>query len=403
MMATALYYPFIHFKDDDWLKLAALYWDRMARIVPRSYEERGDGGVVLERDSDITRQLADEVDFIRNLSPNEVTYPVSQLFERLLTRHAEELRAKYDVNKRWEWPADPVTSAYAQLRDPSLAYVHSTKLDAGLIGHLESESLAIAHPEGNQIWAGMHPRLAAVYMSALAEEVATANGHQPISDETLDHVAAAGWSLPRLAAALLDQPSLAEDAELLESKDAASDAVDQELRGALAMVSVRAVVPKDPKELSVTEIAHIRNDLGNELTRFQEFIDDFAAGLPHLTTNADPEAIADHLRLAHEKKVQPLMDELDGRLRSAGVDTALTAVSTSIATPAVLTLIPALSIPAAAVALSVIPVVLAKRRQTREVYEKSPVAYLYRLEKGLEPQTLLARVEERVRGFLTGV
>jgi len=34
-LATALYYPFIHFKDDSWLTLSALYWDRMARIVPK--------------------------------------------------------------------------------------------------------------------------------------------------------------------------------------------------------------------------------------------------------------------------------------------------------------------------------------------------------------------------------
>ena len=35
---AALYYPFIHFKDDNWLKLSALYWDRIGRIVPYSYE-----------------------------------------------------------------------------------------------------------------------------------------------------------------------------------------------------------------------------------------------------------------------------------------------------------------------------------------------------------------------------
>jgi len=34
---AALYYPFIHFKDDRWLKLSALYWDRIGRIVPSAY------------------------------------------------------------------------------------------------------------------------------------------------------------------------------------------------------------------------------------------------------------------------------------------------------------------------------------------------------------------------------
>jgi hypothetical protein len=51
-----LYYPFIHFKDDAWIKLAALYWDKMGRIVPRGYRTS---------DSDTVKQLANESGFIR--------------------------------------------------------------------------------------------------------------------------------------------------------------------------------------------------------------------------------------------------------------------------------------------------------------------------------------------------
>ena len=98
------------------------------------------------------------------------------------------------------------------------------------------------------------------------------------------------------------------------------------------------------------------------------------------------------------------MDDLGSQLRSAGVDTALSAMSTSVAMPAALALLPAGPVVSAgAVALSVIPVVRAKRRQGREAYERSPVAYLYRLEDGLKPDTMLERVRQRIRQFLTGV
>ena len=41
-----LYYPFIHFRDESWLKLTSLYWDRMGRIVPEGYGLRdNDTGV----------------------------------------------------------------------------------------------------------------------------------------------------------------------------------------------------------------------------------------------------------------------------------------------------------------------------------------------------------------------
>jgi hypothetical protein len=56
-----LYYPFIHFRDESWLKLTSLYWDRMGRIVPEGY------GL---RDNDTVRQFKDS-GYIRNFHPGE--------------------------------------------------------------------------------------------------------------------------------------------------------------------------------------------------------------------------------------------------------------------------------------------------------------------------------------------
>jgi hypothetical protein len=33
MARRCLYYPFIHFRDEAWLKLGALYWDDVSRIA----------------------------------------------------------------------------------------------------------------------------------------------------------------------------------------------------------------------------------------------------------------------------------------------------------------------------------------------------------------------------------
>jgi hypothetical protein len=303
-----LYYPFIHFKDDDWLKLTALYWDRMARIVPPSYRRAADSEVVLERDSEVTRALAD-IGFIRNVAPSEVTYPVSLTWQQLLVEHAAELRSDYDVAKRGDWEPDRATAAYAQHRDPRLAYVHSSKLDETLVRQLQEERLAVAHDESGHVWAGMHPRLAGVYMSALAEEVATVNGLHPLTDETLDHVAATGWTLPRLTSALLGRPGLADDMTL-----------DEELKASLALVSIRTVVPKDAGALTVQAIHEIRERFGKELSRLQAYIDQLGAELPKLTDKADADVIADHLQLMHKTKIEPQVEELDAQLRSAGVD-----------------------------------------------------------------------------------
>ena len=404
MTTLGLYYPFIHFKDDEWLKLAALYWDRMARIVPASYPRVGDSGLALKRDSETARQLAEEVGFIVNVTPSE-TYPVFGLFGELLTRHAGALRERYGVQDRAAWPADPITAAYAQMREPQLAYVHSAKLDRSLIQRLEEEELAVGHLEGEELWAGMHPRLAAVYMSALAEDVANANGLHPATDETLDHIAATGWSLPRLAAALLDEPALTDEAGLASDDQEETGSLDEELSAALALVSFRAVAPKDPAALTIEKIAAVRKQFGGELSRFQGFVSELASELPEFGPNADPAAIAAHLDAKYKAEVHPVMSELESALRRGGTDTALTAVSTSIAMPPVLAEIamPDPLATAAAVGFSIVPVVRARRRQTQELYRQSPVAYLYRVREELEPTTLLGWVRDRIRQVFTGL
>jgi hypothetical protein len=63
----------------------------MARIVPTSFL-CDQGTTALARDSSVTRALIDNLDYVVNIRPKEVTYPVSDLFTQLLTAHAAELR-----------------------------------------------------------------------------------------------------------------------------------------------------------------------------------------------------------------------------------------------------------------------------------------------------------------------
>jgi hypothetical protein len=377
----------------------------MARIVPPSYQS-DPTTVALDGDSAVTRQLIDELEYIVNLPPNEVTYPLSHLFTQVLVRHAGPLRERYAISRSGEWPADPHTSRYAQFRDPALAYVHSSKLDSYLAQQLREADLAVEHNENGHLWVGMHPRIAHVYMAALAEELATYNRFDPTTTEPVDHVAALGWGLDRLTAALLDERRILGAGR--RTADASSEStVDPEGPAMLAMIAVGVPVPADAASLSVSKIAEIRRDYRAEFSRFQAFAGTFAEEqLRDLDlARADPVAVHAHLKAGYEARILPMVNELRRALRGRGLDTVDAAMATSIDVPPVLQ---PLGIPepvalSAAAVFSLLPVLRARRRAAQGAYGESPVAYLLRLDEELTPQSMLARVGRWVRRFLTGV
>jgi len=382
----------------------------MARIVPESYP--GDQHTAaIARDSSVTRDLIDSLGYVVNIRPSQVT-PVSYLFAQLLTTHAEKLRRHYDVREADAWPLDRITASYARWRNPHLAYVNAAKLEEHLAQRLEEEHLAVRHNEHGDLWLGMNARLAGVYMAALAEEIAAVNRLSPTTHETIDHVAALGWGLDRIAAALLGDRELV-DAERHEGTDRgdadqrAGPSVDPEISATLALIAIQAVVPRDPSSLTVGKVVAIREQFGPELFRLQEFLRVFATErLSDLNEGeADPDAVRAHLQVTYEHEIKPMVGDLKRALRGQGIDTVEAAIGTSVAMPQALAGIPVdnpLAAGAAAV-LSLVPVLRARRRIAQEAYRMSPAGYLFRLEQELQPQDLIARIGQRVRSFVTGV
>ena len=90
MARRCLYYPFIHFRDEGWLKLSTLYWDDVTRIVPRAYAPR-DGRDV---------RALEDAGVLKRVDPAKYEEPVSDLFRVLLARHAAKLARRYDVRQR---------------------------------------------------------------------------------------------------------------------------------------------------------------------------------------------------------------------------------------------------------------------------------------------------------------
>jgi hypothetical protein len=79
-----LYYPYFQVRDDRWMKVAALYWPKIVRIVPDGYRTR---------DSATARALSDEL--IVRRPPGRSVDAASGRFVELADRHGMELRNRF--------------------------------------------------------------------------------------------------------------------------------------------------------------------------------------------------------------------------------------------------------------------------------------------------------------------
>lgn len=395
-MATGLYYPFIRFKDEAWLKASALYWDNMARLVPDTYFT---AGATARGDSETVQALQDDLGYVINTDPAPAAYEIAPLFSDLLLQHAPALRERYDVTNSGSWRPVPHTALHAEGRDSRLAYVHAEKIDEAVVAGLEAERLAARHLDDSGPWFGMHPHLANVYISALAERSALINGHEPTTDETLDHIAAAGWSMRRLAATLLHEPRLLGDEQNTSKLD------EDELAAHLAMISLKALLPKDPAGLTIEQIRAARQRTHAQRDAFARYTRALAEQLPDLSVAADPAAVAAHVQALYNNQVKPELDELERSLRSSKIEMGWGSIAASFtatvpATFSTLGITGAAALGGAA-ALAIAPVIRSKQAEERKAAADSPVLYLYQLERELQPPTLLSWMRDRIRQFFT--
>lgn len=91
MQRIGLYYPYIHFRSEEWLKAAALYWPRMARVVPDRFVP-ADAGVALA--------LKDGLDFVVDVSPREAIEAVIPLFREVFSVDSHTMWRRYANNLR---------------------------------------------------------------------------------------------------------------------------------------------------------------------------------------------------------------------------------------------------------------------------------------------------------------
>jgi hypothetical protein len=219
-----LYYPYTHFRDFNWLKTAALYYDNINRIVPN--------GFYLHDGADV-EELNKQTGFIKDLDPESSRESTSERFLHFLRdvkqKLPEDLTASFKKQERFK--------------------IHPGKITPELTEELMRLGLAEQseiYPEDFELDAD----IAALYMIHLANDVSTRRSLSVVSDD------------------LAYEPLIRKQKEL--NKDDEKLQKDKLDKGfVLASFVIETVVPRDITEVKIDQIAKFRAKYESERVQFR--------------------------------------------------------------------------------------------------------------------------------------
>ncbi|MFJ7213599.1 DUF6236 family protein [Amycolatopsis sp. NPDC098790] len=377
-----MYYPYIHIRDDSWLKAAALYWPRLARLTPDGFPRY---------DSEVAKTLAGELDFFLNIEP-----PASQVedvaaeFLKFVTDNHHALQQRYDPATehggvpRWHDAVDEMRAAYLH---PFHGSVHAGKMTAELHRELVDYGLGKVADDGT--WVTTHPAISAAYATTLVDRIANANQLAVITDQPKLH--ALHGDDEGYFSSLLGDTAKADG----EQPHAASD-----VAALYAHLAVKTVIPRNIEDIPVQEIVKVRKTLASEFDAFRDHLGTLAGEFSNLAQVENPTVLQARLQMLVDRNLRRPTEALERSLRRLGFDPA----------GAILDLksseLPALA--AAVTSAAGVPKVVAEaglaaarlvaggaraRATQRDARQNSPVGYLL----GLKQQFGRRSVRERVR------
>lgn len=380
-----LYFPYFHFPNDEWVKVAALYWDKMYRIVPY--------GIATERDTSVVKGFSKgQTPFIANIHPEEFYEDLHEIkleFMKLINDHTDELLSYYGINKRKDWPDNEYTKKYAPNgANPKLAYIYSEKIEDELKELLLNSGLGTLRSDSgpDYQWIGMHPRLANVYMAALAERLAKRTQTNPVTPDNLNYFSVSGFTFERLSQVLLQH-----------AKFTSNKLCKDEIASRLANIAFRAVMPKDIQNVPLEKIQKLRENYPRDFSEFQNFVQKVVVDIPKVKEIEAEAFVNDYLEAEFRKTIQPRMDELNDALKSLGINTISTVLNIEAKVPRTSpevevtdrTLNNLIFGATATIAIGLLKIFSDERKVVQKDVKKSDVAFLLQVRDDLTPSKSL--------------
>jgi hypothetical protein len=284
---TILYYPTIAIPTaGSWIRSALLYWDNIASIVPRSYDDMQDQNADARYEPEIQRLYEEGV--FSPVNPDLLVrdhYPQARKFEDEVLAHARRLRRR-------------LGRAKFACTEP----IFRQKISDMLFSQLEKLALAKLPkaPIGEEHFLFyFHPTMAAIYMAILADYLAAA--HSALTIPATDDQAAFDIAFgPERA-----DKNLTIGAKLFE------------------------ILPQPRADVSLAKILAFRQKYRAELLSLREQIDGFEASLQE----AEEPRVLEAAAIKAKEKIERECLNVARALRGAHVDTFLGSLHAFINSP----------------------------------------------------------------------
>jgi hypothetical protein len=376
----ALYYPYMRIRNENWLKLSALYWDSMRRFKPTSYRLQ---------DSSVGEQFT-QAGFLRSLDPRSYAADISNELLAFMIRNKKVLRWKYSIQAALDAPSGPGWGTEGPSgRNRNLGWIHSRKMRDEYRDFLIDEGLGQVGRDSDDRWVGLHPTIAAAYMLTLVGTCADSEGLEPITD----------YQTPFLPPTMGVESAirlLTADTNLYQYPGHASDdAVN------FAIAGLQIVRPRNLANISVERILDTKNKLGEELATFRTLVARQQPELERLASIQSDDIRAEAFTAHLNSEIRGPLERLERGQRLCGIDTVRSLLAWQTYTPPAVVLgvetVTHLRPVVTAIGTAVTIVGSARlqlTRDRRQQIRESPVGYLLSVKRELGPRTFAERAAQ---------
>lgn len=250
---NALYYPYIHFRDIQWLKATLLCFPQVSRMVPTDLQWEHDE--IVHAFQNLQNEKGDPLInaiYLDSYSQNSPAYKVQERLLNKLRDNIDFLKSKYSKD-----------ITIKTIPNDDVWRLHFEKMNSELWNFLIENNLGwneddknLARPEYDT-WVYMHPLIGETIMSIIAIELANQNGLDIVSDSEHIHCGLSSRDENLIISKLFNDASLKRETPIPTKVN--------------DLTSVVLATQFDMTKLSPAQIAELIKE-GKDLRKFKEAI-----------------------------------------------------------------------------------------------------------------------------------